>query len=211
MINTSKLDQGSDEWLKARLGVFTASGASKIVCTSTLTLTALDYIRKKALEEITKQQQDVITINAAMQHGIDCEPIAAARYAQHKNEMLIETGLDLWSENDQVGASFDRVILGKKAAIEIKCPALHTHCKYMEMQTAADLKKVAKNYYWQIMQQMLVGGFEYIDFVSFCPSLDIKELSTLRVDRNEKDIENLKKCLLKAIQKKQQLVKLYKK
>ncbi len=211
MINTSKLDQGSDEWLKARLGVFTASSAAKIVCTSTLTLTALDYIRKKALEEITRQQQDVITINAAMQHGIDCEPIAAARYAQHKNEMLIETGLDLWSENDQVGASFDRVILGKKAAIEIKCPALHTHCKYMEMQTAADLKKVAKNYYWQIMQQMLVGGFEYIDFVSFCPSLDIKEIFVLRIERNEKDIENLKKCLLKAIQKKQQLVKLYKK
>jgi putative phage-type endonuclease len=211
MPNTSKLQQGSDEWLKARLGVFTASSAAKIVCTSTLTLTALDYIRKKALEEITGQQQDVIAINAAMQHGIDCEPVAAARYAQYKSEMLIETGLDLWSENDQVGASFDRVILGKNAAIEIKCPALHTHCKYMEMQTAVDLKKVAKNYYWQIMQQMLVGGFDYIDFVSFCPSLDIKELSILRVDRNEKDVEQLKKCLLKAIDKKEQLVKLYKK
>ena len=91
MKTSDKLQQGSDEWLKARLGVFTASSAAKLVCTSTLTLTALDYIRKKALEEITGQQQDVITINAAMQHGIDCEPIAAARYAQHKSEMLIET------------------------------------------------------------------------------------------------------------------------
>ncbi|MCH2045669.1 MAG: YqaJ viral recombinase family protein [Saprospiraceae bacterium] len=211
MSNSDRLQQGSDEWLKARLGVFTASSAAKLVCTSTLTLTALDYIRKKALEEITGQQQDVITINAAMQHGIDCEPIAAARYAECKNEMLAETGLDLWSENNQVGASFDRVILNKNAAIEIKCPALHTHCKYMEIETAADLKKVAKNYYWQIMQQMLVGSFDYIDFVSFCPSLDVKELFILRVERNDKDIQQLKKCLLKAIQKKQQLVKLYKK
>ena len=61
------------------------------------------------------------------------------------------------------------------------------------------------------MQQMLVGSFDYVDFVSFCPSLDVKELFILRVERNDKDIQQLKKCLLKAIQKKQQLVKLYKK
>ena len=125
--------------------------------------------------------------------------------------MLIETGLNLWSENKQVGASFDRVILGKNAAIEIKCPALHTHCKYMELETAADLKKVAKNYYWQIMQQMLVGDFDYIDFLSFCPSLDVKELFILRIDRNENDIQQLKKCLGMAIQKKEQLINIYKK
>lgn len=222
MKTSDKLQQGSDEWLNARLGVFTASETYKLICDAKkahkYTAGALTYIRTKALEQITGERLTDYS-SADMEKGKELEPIAAQMYSEKHSKMLIETGLTLGTNIKglpqdvavQIGASLDRLILGEKAAIEIKCPKKLTHCKYMEMQTVDDFKKTCKAYYWQIQQQIMVAGLDYVDFVSFYQSLDIKQLFVLRIERNQEDINHLALCLGKAIQKKQELIKLYSK
>lgn len=224
MDNPQQLKQGSEAWLKARLGVFTASETYKLICDQKkahkYTVGAMTYIRTKALEQITGERLTDYS-SADMEKGKELEPVAAEMYSEKCNKMLVETGLNVWKQSNrtkhhqrskpQIGASLDRLILGEKGAIEIKCPKKLTHCKYMEMKTAEDLKKVSKAYYWQIQQQIMVAGLDYVDFVSFYQSLHIKELFVLRVMRNQEDIRHLALCLGKAIQKKEQLIKIYKK
>ena len=214
--NVQMLEQGTEQWLEARRGVFTASVSSEIVSdprkAPSLTKTALRLIRKKALEQITTEEIDPVFLSPAMQLGKEREPEAALVYSQRYEVQLIETGLTLWSESDEVGASFDRVIKGWEGAIEIKCPGIMSHALYLEMETVDDLYRQAKGYYWQIVHQMLVGGFEYIDFVSYYPSFEICDLKVLRVERTPKiegHIRHLIHCLNLASEKKKEFIAMY--
>lgn len=214
--DVQNFEQGTEQWLEARRGVFTASVSSEIVSDPRkapfLTKTALRLIRKKALEQITTEEIDPVFLTPAMQLGQEREPQAASVYQRRRGVQLIQTGLTLWSESDEVGASFDRVIEGWEGAIEIKCPGILSHALYLEMETVDDLYRHAKGYYWQIVHQMLVGGFQYIDFVSFYPSFEICDLKVLRVERTPKiegHLRHLMDCLELACEKKKEFMAVY--
>lgn len=81
MIVRENLEQGSEEWFRARLGCATASAASKIITsTGKLSASRVGYAREIALEcEIASKG---FKGNDATEHGNYWEPYARARSAK---------------------------------------------------------------------------------------------------------------------------------
>jgi hypothetical protein len=184
--------QGSDEWLKARLGVATASNFDKIITSTgkesaTLEKYALQLATEKMLVELEPSYK-----SDAMSRGNELEPVARETYQQATFEQVQEVGLML-SDCGNYGYSSDGLI-GDDGLIEIKCPLATTHFKYL-------LDNKCPTDYWQQVQGGLwVSDRNWIDFVSFNPNFkEDRQLFVIRVTRNEEFIEKLAILVAKTI------------
>jgi putative phage-type endonuclease len=97
---------------------------------------------------------------AAMQRGVRMEPEARAWYEQNQAVLM----QPLSAEHDvhsYIRASLDGANTAIKVGIEIKCPGKLGHEK-----TKAS-KELPSHYKAQVQQQLMVTGFDRIDFVSY--------------------------------------------
>ena len=201
------MEQRSEGWYVIRRGKFTASEIHKLMGVKGFGKTGLTYIDEVVADMLSYESEDERFENKAMRWGVDWEPVAAAWYAKALNKELEERGFVLYSKD--AGASPDRLIVGEKKGIEIKCPFNRAnHLKHLKLNNAAELKAECPEYYWQIMFNILCLDYESWDFVSFDPRYreDLK-LFALEIRRNDEDCKLLEQRLSEAIEIKNNILK----
>lgn len=198
-IDTS--EQGSEDWLKARLGLFTASRAGDLMKkqkNGKPYATRQNYITEIALERITHELPDSFT-SSDMQEGIDRERTAALAYSFQTGNETEQTGF--WHKG-YYGASPDDLIVGQQGGVEYKNPKAGTH--YLTIKS----QEVPEHYYWQVLQTILVTGADFWDYVSYHPKFPgNSQLFIKRIERSqvEKDLRALEVELRVADQEAEEL------
>lgn len=194
--------QRSDAWHSVRLGRFTSSEIHKLIGEPKtknqwgLTDTASTYIKEKAAEILTGRPQ-LSPDTIATQWGVEQEVVCKS-LMQDRGYVIEETGFHPYE--DHAGGSPDGFIIAKETSVlEIKSP-FHSvnHIKHLIIQDQDELKKVCKEYYWQVQANMLFTGKQSALFVSFDPRMSGKELHLLPVEVNTTDIVLLNEAIGKA-------------
>ncbi|MEM7813067.1 MAG: lambda exonuclease family protein [Planctomycetota bacterium] len=145
--------QGSPEWLRLRHGLITASDAHRLLTPAKRET----YARQLAAEKLTKASTEQF-VNDAMQRGIECEPVARARYELVRGVEVTEVGF-VSDADTAYGYSPDGFV-GEDGLIEIKCPEPHTH-----IANIADGPK--PEWVAQCQFGLWVTGRDWCDFVSW--------------------------------------------
>jgi putative phage-type endonuclease len=182
------LEQRSPEWFSARAGKVTASRIADMLAT---TRTGWGASRKNYAAQLVAERLTGVVepsyCNAAMQHGIDTEPLAREAYCQH---MLCAVEEIAFVEHPTIamsGASPDGLV-GADGMVEIKCPGTATHIDTLLGGAVPD------KYRLQMLWQMACTGRQYCDFVSFDPRLpETMRLFVQRVPRDDAAIAELER------------------
>jgi len=181
-------EQGSDEWISARLGVPSASMFGKIITTQGKWSTQADaYINQLVAEKLTGEQTYVYQ-NEHMARGTELEPEARTMYEFIKEVEVNEVGFCLHDTLD-AGCSPDGLI-AEDGGLEIKCPAPATHVEYLKAGV------LPSKYKQQVMGCLWITGREWWDFVSYHPTM---KTLIVRVERDEEYITALEECVTKAV------------
>lgn len=176
------------------------------------------YIIEKVTELLDYDQGESYT-SAAMQYGIDTEPMAI-KYIHD-----VFGGLDLDCTGDEQyffsdgesGATPDGVEYSEDgfsvcATHEVKCPNGSTHTfNCLKVLTASDLEKHYPCYFHQVLGQLLHTGANTGLWHSFRPSNKTKPLHTIVITRNEVEtkINTLKHRLKLASERKNQYLEIF--
>ena len=185
------IEQGSPEWHQARLGKVTASRISDVAAKIKTGWGAsrAKYMGELIAESLTHEPTPSY-INAAMQHGTDTEPQAAAAYAFYTDAELELVGFVDHPKIDQAGCSPDRLI-GKDGLVEIKCPQTSTHIDTLLGSS------IPKKYIDQMQWQMACTKRKWCDFVSFDPRMPPEtQLFIQRVERDKERIKDLEEMVV---------------
>jgi putative phage-type endonuclease len=164
------MQQGTDEWFAARLGIPTASRFGDVMATGRggkPSATRKNYMAQLLLERLTGQRQETFQ-SAAMRWGTETEPLAREAYEAEEGVLVEECGLiTLGDDARRIGASPDGLV-GDDGLLEIKCPE-----SAQALQNALD-GLYHENYHWQVQGQLLITGRKWCDFVVFDPRLPEK-------------------------------------
>jgi putative phage-type endonuclease len=177
------IDQRSADWHAQRAGKVTASRMGDVLAKSKKDGKPLqarrDYVTEKVVEILTGCVISTGTV-PAMQHGIDCEPLARAAY-EIKTGCLVDPA-EFYTHPDlpYVGASPDGLI-GTAGLLEIKCPFNMT----VQLDTLTD--GMPAEHMAQIQTQLWVTGRKWADFVSYDPRYpEHLRLYVQRIEANAK-------------------------
>jgi hypothetical protein len=182
-------EQGSPEWLQARLGIPSASSYSKLVTsTGKASAQATAYINQLVAERITGEPT-FFQVTDPMQRGMDLEPQARTAYEMETGNLVSQVGF-LMHDTLQAGASPDGMV-GKNGGLEIKCPSGHTHVEYLR---DGDLPI---KYFQQVQGCLWISGRDWWDFMSYHPKM---EPLIVRVFRDEEFIKALECAVIEAVQ-----------
>lgn len=176
---TLDCEQGSEEWLAARLGIPTATGFENIV-TATGKKSA-SYIKYMAelIEESILGGGDTFK-SGFMERGNQLEPQARAAYEFLTGNDVIQVGGVYLNEDREVMVSPDGLIPSLKKGLEIKCPKMSTHIQYIINGG------VPSEYVIQVQANLWVTGYKTWDFVSYCPEYQKQPFYLFTVERDEK-------------------------
>ncbi len=189
-------EQGSEEWLKARLGVPSASNFSKLITMKgTLSTQAKAYVDALVAETITGEST-YVKVTDAMQRGTELEPYARERYFYETGNSVEEVGFCL-HDDYQAGASPDGLI-GEDGGLEIKCPLGGTMVSYLRVG------RLPSKYWQQVQGCLHITGRKWWDFMAYHP--DMKPL-IVRVERDEAFIAALDALLIDVVKEIESLVK----
>ena len=181
-------EQGSPEWLAARLGIPSASMFAKIVTTKGAWSTSADtYINQLVAERLTGEREEIFQSHH-MIRGTELEPDARDLYSLMTDSEVTEVGFCL-HDTLAAGCSPDGLI-GEDGGLEIKCPAPSTHVEYLRGGV------LPSKYKQQVMGCLWITGREWWDFVSYHPTM--KPL-IVRVERDEEYIAALENCVTQAV------------
>jgi YqaJ-like recombinase protein len=176
--------QRSPEWFAARLGRLTGSRAADMLATikSGEAAARRDLRTQLVCERLTGQVQEDPFVNAAMQRGIDCEPLAFAAYEAQTGTLVERSGF-LAHDSYMAGCSLDGHVDGFTGLIELKCPKSTTHLRYLRGGV------VPLDYLPQILHNLWITDAQWADFVSFDDRFPPElQLFIVRVTRDEKVI-----------------------
>lgn len=184
----SKHEQGTPEWLEARLGIPSASMFSKIVTTKGVWSTQADsYINQLVAERLTGVREETFQSHH-MIRGTELEPEARDLYCLMNDVEVQEVGFCL-HDTLEAGCSPDALV-GTEGGLEIKAPAPATHVEYLRGGV------LPSRYKQQVMGCLWVTQREWWDFMSYHPSM--KPL-IVRVERDEEYIKELEDCVIRAV------------
>lgn len=162
------------EWLKQRLGKFTASQAYRLLTypnKAELPAGAITYIMEKVCEIATVYEESQGFTSPSIQWGRDHELDAINWFEDKMNYTVDATGENqrfIEKTDLNAGATPDGLI-DDDVLIEVKCPNSITHLGYLHIKSEADLKETEPKYYWQMMFQFLVTGRTKGYFISYDP------------------------------------------
>lgn len=168
------VEQGSQEWHDLRLGIPTASEFDSILTPATMkpSKSMKPYAIRLVAEKLLGRAVIDLSGNKHVERGKELEPDAARMYEFSRDVTTSPVGF-ITTDDGKVGASPDRLVDGQPGAVELKCPAPYTHVGYLLDGFGAD-------YRVQVQGQMLVGGFEWVDRMSFHPELPPRTDRTYR-------------------------------
>lgn len=179
--------QRSAEWFAARVGRMTGSCAADMLATIAKGEAAKrKQLRARLLcERLTGQPQDEGFTNAAMQRGIDCEPLARSAYEVQTGLVVQTTGF-LAHDTLAAGCSLDGHVGNFKGIIELKCPTQGTHLDYLN----AEPGKVPAEHVAQITHNLWMTDAEWCDFASWDDRFpEPLHLVIARVRRDQVDLK----------------------
>jgi len=180
--------QGTEPWHKLKAGIPSGTGFSKIVTLKGDRVKNFKTYLYKVAAEIIAGPKDQGRLSADMLRGIEFEDEARKCYELDEDVDVVCAGFIFADERRRYGVSPDGLV-GENGLIEIKCPTLPIHIKYI------DEAKLPNDYFQQVQGQLLVSGREWVDFFSYYPDLDTDTdvpNFKLRVYRDEIFIEKLR-------------------
>jgi YqaJ-like viral recombinase domain len=157
--------QGSTEWLRARLGVATASRAAdalSVLKSGAPAKARMDYAMELAFERVAGQPLDR-AVTTAMNRGSELEPDARAAYEARTGILVDQMGFAL-HDTLQAGASPDGLI-GADGLLEIKCP--FGQDRIARIWATNDVS----DYVAQVEWQMWILGRQWCDVAIYDPRL----------------------------------------
>jgi putative phage-type endonuclease len=159
------IEQGSEEWLKIRIGKVTASGVADVLAKTKTGVSASrgNYLIKLAIQRVTGVVEESYT-NDAMQWGIDNEAQARVAYEVASGNFVDQIAFVDHPTIQWFGASPDGLV-NDDGLVEIKCPNSATHWSYIKDDGPPN------KYYIQMQAQMACTGRSWCDFVSFDPRM----------------------------------------
>lgn len=215
MYTIHNVEQKSVEWMRLRLGRFTASEVGKLLQTgknAPFSLTAINYINQVAAErtidteffETHEEWEELFKeLNGpqsyAMKRGSETEAFARQYYIYETGLQVKEIGFI--SIGDNVGDSPDGVIYGKGKhpyrAVEFKCPTLKVHYEHCKLRTGEDLKKYNPIYYAQCQMHCRATRARSCDWVSFDYRAK-KKMHIINIKRDDAFIKHLNERIKEA-------------
>ena len=154
-------DQRTPEWFARRCAKVTASRVADVLARTKTGFSAsrAAYMADLVVEALTGKTKEGFT-SAAMQRGIDIEPLARERYSVKTGHLVDQIDFVDHPTIANAGCSPDGLI-GDDMIVEFKAPETHTHFEYIET------KVIPVRYYAQIQFQLACTGRQKADFVSF--------------------------------------------
>jgi len=199
-------DQGSDEWVQARIGVPSGSRFSDIMAKGG-GATRASYLTSLALERVTGVREEIKT-TFAMEQGTERESMARSVYEAQTGNLVSQIGFCM-HDTMQVGVSPDGLV-STDGATEYKCPQPKAHLDYLKLEQG----KCPSSYRWQIQGQLWILERDWCDFVSYNPDFpDNAQIVIRRVNRDEKAIKELEDEVIKfldELEKEVEFIKSYK-
>ena len=164
--------QNTPEWAAARLAIPTASKFGEILTpTGKLSAQADKYMLELCAEWLSGQPCDDYQSDW-MKRGTELEPEARALYA-FRMDVEPQTVGFITRDDGLVGCSPDALI-GADGLAEFKCPAPHTHVRYLLGE------KLDSKYLPQVQGQMWIAEREWCDWVSYHPTMPPAIVRTVR-------------------------------
>ena len=170
------IEQGTDEWLKLRLGVATASNFDKIITTAGKESESLKKYALQLATELMLEIPEPTFKNDIMARGNELEALAREAY-QEETFNVVEQITMFKSDCSNFGYSPDGLV-GNDGLVEIKCPLATTHFKYLIDN------KIPSEYWQQVQGGLWVSQRKWIDFISFNSYFKEKKLFIIRVERD---------------------------
>ncbi|MDO9950883.1 exonuclease [Glaesserella parasuis] len=159
---TLNCEQGSEEWLTARLGIPTATGGSNIVTPSGKKSSAwTSYLAELVAESIEGLTEGFKSSD--MLRGNQLEEQARMAYEFATGNDVVQVGGVYRNADKDMMVSPDGLIPTLRKGLEIKCPKMKTHIKYIIEGV------VPSEYIIQVQVALWVTGYDSWDFVSYCP------------------------------------------
>lgn len=199
------MESKTDLWLQKRMGRFTASEFHRLMGYEDkpeLPKGGQTYATEVAVETLLTGPEPGYS-NDTMDRGNDIEPEAMEKFMEATGLKVEKYGDDqeFVELGKNIGATPDGRIL-PDGGVEGKAPNAKTHFFYLtNLKDANDLKKHCSNYYWQIQGSMFVTGATYWYFFSYDPRYANPEhrMHILKIERNDVDIEKLKRRIQLAV------------
>ena len=191
---TYDFEQGSPEWLQARAGKISASRFGDLMALLKsgkpgASRQNLEY--DLAVERMTGQKLEGFT-NAAMQRGIDLEPLAREAYENAHFVAVDEVGMVRHATLEHVTCSPDGMV-GDDGLVEIKCMGAMNHIKQILDGYAT------QTYRWQLQGQLWICEREWVDLACYHPEMpEHLRLHVVRVERDAEAIKELEAECIKA-------------
>lgn len=191
--------QGSEAWYKLKLGVISASNASKVVAKKD-SETRATYMAELVAQVCTGIMED---INAkAMDWGNQHEDAARSFYEFKSGHTMQQVPFVFLDTRYREGCSPDGLVTAAKGA-EIKCPYNSAH--FIKFLTD---DKIKSEYVWQYQFTLRVMGADEWDFIQYDPRMKKTQMKVLTVTRDDDKqamfdelipafIEDMDKMLLK--------------
>lgn len=174
------MEQGTDEWHQARLGIPTASNFSKLVTSKGApSKQSVGYMNELLAERLCGHPLESYS-NKWMERGSELEAEARLSYEIIEGVDVKQVGF-VTLDAGSAGCSPDGLI-GDDGLIEIKCPSPGVHVSYLRAG------KLPTDYVAQVQGQLWVCERKWCDFISYHP--DLPDL-VVRVERDEPYIEKL--------------------
>jgi hypothetical protein len=195
------MEQGSEEWLNARVGCITMSNAKKLISKGrgdAPSATRATYIAEVASEKVSGVLADRINTWDIIR-GNTLEPFARDAYKAITGLDVKEIGLGYLDENRRIAASPDG--LTANGGVEIKCQAPKNH-----MKTIMEAKN-PKQFEAQMQGCMWVFGTDTWDYCSFCPEFANKPLVIITAHRNEEMVKQIEEAAHSAVEEVDEYIK----
>jgi len=195
------LEQGTDEWKRARLGYVSASNLDAVMAKgkSGEAATRRNYKIRLVTERLTNEIGESYS-NAAMEWGVQQETNARVLYMEKYETMVDKTGFWKHTSIPYLGCSPDGLV-DDRGLVEIKCPNSTTHVDYLLAG------KVPTEYVKQVQGQLWVMERDWVDFISFDPRMpEKKRLFVVRAHRDEELIKEMETEVKKFLSEVDELI-----
>ena len=202
MIDPTKVEQGSPEWLQLRLGCVSASTVADVMAKGRggESTTRQKLKLRLAAERLTGQVQESFS-SPAIEWGKTQEQFAAMAFEAERGVFLDKTGWHPHPTIQWLGCSPDRLIDGD-GLVEIKCPNSSTMVAWM-----AD-DKVPTEYIKQIQCQLWITARAEAFFCAYDPRLPKrKQLWIKEVERDVNLIKTMEAEVTTFLSEVDQLIK----
>ena len=174
---TLDCEQGSEEWLAARLGIPTATGIKNIVTQSGQKSSGWVSYLAELIAESIEGGSDGFKSND-MQRGNELEPRARMAYEFETGNDVVQVGGVYLNADKDLMVSPDGLIPNLKKGLEIKGPNMKTHIKYL-LEGGVPVEYVI-----QVQAALWVTGYETWDFISYCPEYQKQPLYLYTAERD---------------------------